>query len=32
VWPDMLDALQRGGWRNCSLFVREDGLLIFHTG
>ena len=28
VWPEMLDALQRTGWRNYSLFLRSDGLLI----
>lgn len=28
VWPDMLDALHATGWRNYSLFLREDGLLI----
>ncbi len=28
VWPEMLDALSRTGWRNYSLFLREDGLLI----
>ena len=28
VWPDMLDALRDAGWRNYSLFLREDGLLI----
>jgi L-rhamnose mutarotase len=28
VWPDMLRALASTGWRNYSLFVREDGLLI----
>ena len=28
VWPEMLDALRRTGWRNYSLFLREDGLLI----
>jgi L-rhamnose mutarotase len=28
VWPEMLDALGRSGWRNYSLFLREDGLLI----
>jgi len=28
VWPEMLDALRRSGWRNYSLFLREDGLLI----
>ena len=28
VWPEMLRALQRTGWHNYSLFLREDGLLI----
>jgi L-rhamnose mutarotase len=28
VWPDMLDALRRAGWRNYSLFLRDDGLLV----
>lgn len=28
VWPDMLRALHQCGWRNYSLFLREDGLLI----
>lgn len=28
VWPEMLDALHRSGWRNYSLFLRPDGLLI----
>jgi L-rhamnose mutarotase len=28
VWPEMLDALRATGWRNYSLFAREDGLLI----
>jgi L-rhamnose mutarotase len=28
VWPEMLDALSRTGWRNYSLFLRDDGLLI----
>jgi L-rhamnose mutarotase len=28
VWPDMLEALERTGWRNYSLFLRDDGLLI----
>ena len=28
VWPDMLDALRETGWRNYSLFLREDGLLV----
>lgn len=28
VWPDMLEALRAAGWRNYSLFLRDDGLLI----
>jgi L-rhamnose mutarotase len=28
VWPEMLDALRRTGWRNYSLFLRQDGLLV----
>ena len=28
VWPDMLRALHDTGWRNYSLFAREDGLLV----
>jgi L-rhamnose mutarotase len=28
VWPEMLDALRKTGWRNYSLFLRDDGLLI----
>jgi L-rhamnose mutarotase len=28
VWPEMLDALRRTGWRSYSLFMREDGLLF----
>jgi L-rhamnose mutarotase len=28
VWPEMLDALHASGWRNYSLFLRDDGLLI----
>ncbi|MEV7091159.1 L-rhamnose mutarotase [Streptomyces sp. NPDC093085] len=28
VWPDMLQALSACGWRNYSLFLREDGLLV----
>ncbi len=28
VWPEMLDALRRHGWRNYSLFLSEDGLLF----
>lgn len=28
VWPEMLEALRRCGWRNYSLFLRADGLLF----
>jgi L-rhamnose mutarotase len=28
VWPDMLDALRATGWRNYSLFLDDDGLLV----
>lgn len=28
VWPEMLAALRATGWRNYSLFLRSDGLLI----
>ncbi len=28
VWPAMLDALRETGWRNYSLFLRPDGLLV----
>lgn len=28
VWPEMLEALRATGWRNYSLFLRQDGLLV----
>jgi L-rhamnose mutarotase len=28
VWPEMREALSRHGWKDYSLFLREDGLLI----
>jgi len=28
VWPDMLAALNDSGWRNYTLFLRDDGLLV----
>ena len=28
VWPDMLQSLADTGWRNYSLFARDDGLLV----
>ena len=28
VWPEMQQALRDSGWRDYSLFLREDGLLV----
>lgn len=28
VWPAMLEALQNAGWKNYSLFLQPDGLLV----
>ncbi len=28
VWPEMLEALRNAGWRNYSIFLRDDGTLI----
>ena len=28
VWPDMLEALSRHGWKNYSLFLADDGQLF----
>ncbi len=28
VWPSMLKALQDAGWKNYSLFLQSDGLLV----
>jgi L-rhamnose mutarotase len=28
VWPEMLEALHNSGWRNYSIFARDDGLLV----
>jgi L-rhamnose mutarotase len=28
VWPEMLRALRESGWRNYSIFLRPDGLLV----
>jgi L-rhamnose mutarotase len=28
VWPEMLKALHDTGWRNYSLFLRPDGMLV----
>jgi L-rhamnose mutarotase len=31
VWPEMCQALHDTGWRDYSLFLREDGLLVGHV-
>lgn len=28
VWQEMLDALRETGWRNYTLFMRDDGMLF----
>jgi L-rhamnose mutarotase len=28
VWPEMLEALERAGWHNYSLFARADGVIV----
>jgi L-rhamnose mutarotase len=28
VWPEMIRALRDSGWKNYSLFLRPDGLLV----
>ena len=28
VWPEMIEALRQTGWRNYSIFLRPDGLLV----
>ena len=28
MWPELLRELQKAGWRNYSLFLRDDGLLV----
>ena len=28
VWPEMQEALRDAGWRNYSLFLRPDGLVV----
>jgi L-rhamnose mutarotase len=28
VWPEMRDALRAAGWRNYSIFLREDGTVV----
>jgi L-rhamnose mutarotase len=28
VWPEMQEALRQTGWRNYTLFLKQDGLLV----
>jgi L-rhamnose mutarotase len=28
VWSEMTDALRSAGWRNYSIFLRDDGMLV----
>ena len=28
VWPEMLEALRKHGWRNYSIFLKSDGTLF----
>ena len=28
VWPEMLTALRKTGWRNYSLFIADDNLIV----
>jgi len=28
VWPELQDALREAGWKNYSLFLRPDGMLV----
>lgn len=28
VWPDLQEALRETGWKNYSLFLRRDGVLV----
>ena len=28
IWPTMVEALQGAGWKNYSLFLQPDGLLV----
>ncbi len=28
VWPEMREALSKHGWRDYSLYLRDDGLLV----
>jgi L-rhamnose mutarotase len=28
VWPEMLEALRQSGWRNYSLFLQPDGVVV----
>ena len=31
VWPELLEVLRGAGWRNYSLFLGEDGLLVAYV-
>jgi len=31
VWAEMLEALRETGWHNYSIFLRDDGLLVFYV-
>jgi L-rhamnose mutarotase len=31
VWPEMLQALADTGWRNYTLFLNDNGLLVRRT-
>jgi len=28
VWPELQEALRETGWKNYSLFLRQDGMLV----
>lgn len=28
VWPEVIDVLSKNGWKNYSIFIRDDGLLF----
>lgn len=28
VWPEVVEVLRKNGWKNYSIFMREDGLLF----
>jgi L-rhamnose mutarotase len=31
VWPDVLDAMRRNGWRNFDIYLKEPENLLFGT-